>query len=336
MNHLLRTGRTAILRGVLLPLLLVAGAQAQPVDLWLDVDTANGYESAPGRPHDVDDGLAMIQVFHSPEVKLHGISVQFGNAPLGPAVEIAREIARRFGPKDLVVASGAASKEDLDQETDATRALADALRQRPLDIVALGPVTNVASVIRLHPELKANIRRIYVCAARRVGFGFHPPGRPELLFPDANFEKDPQAMRILLESGIPITFAGYEVSCDTWLTRADLDTMAGKSDVGKWIATTSDAWLKRWEIRNQHGFNPFDTLTVAALTHPQFIESMPVTVRIVDGPDERAAGSLAATRPTKPYLVAEPSKEGPHTYCTRALPGFIEMLKDRLPAAPEK
>jgi pyrimidine-specific ribonucleoside hydrolase len=303
---------------------------AQPIDIWLDVDTANGYESAPGKPHDVDDGLAMIQVFHSPEVKLHGVSVQFGNAPLEPAVKIAREIAAKFGPKDLVVASGAATKDDLEKETDATLALADALQQRPLDIIALGPVTNVASVVKHHPELKSKIRRIYVCAARRVGFGFHPPGRPELLFPDANFEKDPAAMQILLDSGIPITFAGYEVSCDTWLTRDDLNAMAAKSEVGKWIATTSDAWLSRWEARKQVGFNPFDTLTVAALTHPQFIESMPVKVHITDGPDERAAGSLAATKPVKPYLVAEPSKDGQHTYCTRAMPEFVEMLKARL------
>ena len=53
----------------------VRAAEPQKVtDVWLDVDTATGIG-------DVDDGLMLIQSFHSPEVKIRGISVVFGNAP---------------------------------------------------------------------------------------------------------------------------------------------------------------------------------------------------------------------------------------------------------------
>lgn len=324
-------------RMIVIALMAISAAsvlRAEPIDVWLDVDTANGVV-ANGRPRDVDDGLAMIMAFHSPKLKVHGVSVVFGNADLDAAFPIAQEIARRFGPKGLQVYSGAASGADLGTETDATRALTRALEQRRLHILALGPVTNVATVLKNRPDLAKQIPQIIVCAARRPGFGFYMPGRPDVVFPDANFEKDVPAMQILLDSGVPIVFAGYEVSCDTWISRADLDELAQRSETGKWIRDTSQAWLNRWETqRGPKGFNPFDTLCVGYLTHPQLIETIPVTAHITTGPDDRAGTGVPATRPTKSYLIAEPAAQpaARHLYCTLAKPGFHDVLIEHLRA----
>ncbi len=80
-----------ILRAVLVLLLMRSIAQgvepAKPIDVWIDVDTATG-------SGDVDDGLMLIQAFHSPEVNIRGISVVFGNAPLDQALPIARTITQ--------------------------------------------------------------------------------------------------------------------------------------------------------------------------------------------------------------------------------------------------
>jgi pyrimidine-specific ribonucleoside hydrolase len=316
----------------------VTGRQAsaaEQIAVWLDVDTSTGVVRE--RPRDVDDGLAMIQVFNSPELDLRGVSICFGNADLAEAMPIATDIARRFGPAGLAIHSGAASKDDLGRETDATRALAAALRESPLHVLALGPVTNVASVLKLHPELASRMQSIVVVAARRPGFNFHPPGRPELIFPDANFEKDVDGMQVLLDSGVPIVFAGYEVSADVWLTRADLEEIGARSEVGKWVRTTSDYWLTNWEQKHRlNGFNPFDTLGVAFLTHPSLIESIPVDVHISAGPNDRVAGRVPATKPTKAYLIAEPAKQAGSrfTYCVAAKPEFIPVLKARLAGKP--
>ena len=48
-----------------------------PVDVWIDTDTAIGVPEA-----DIDDALALIQAFHSPELVVRGVSSIFGNAPL--------------------------------------------------------------------------------------------------------------------------------------------------------------------------------------------------------------------------------------------------------------
>ena len=61
---------------------------------WIDTDPAIGIPGC-----DVDDGLALIQAFHSPELELGGVSAVFGNAPLDKAFPLAQEISRRFGPE---------------------------------------------------------------------------------------------------------------------------------------------------------------------------------------------------------------------------------------------
>lgn len=317
-----------------LPLVARAGG---PLPVWLDVDTSTGVVQD-GRVRDVDDGLAMIFAFHSPEIQVVGVSVCFGNASLDLAVPIAEDVVRRFGPAGIGVHAGAASSAELGKATDATRALTAALERQELTILALGPVTNVATVLRQRPDLAPKVREIVVCAARRPGFGFYIPGRPDVVLPDANFEKDVPAMQVLLDSGVPIVFAGYESSCDTWLSREDLSTLAERSEVGRWISETSQQWLARWErLRGDRGFNPFDVLCVAWITHRPMLQAIPVTAHVTSGPDDRAGTGLPATRPTKNYLMAEPGtgRAARHAYVTAAAPEFHAELLRRLtgPAA---
>ncbi len=331
-----RRPRAAVVAGVVL---LVAGlapmwaqTPATPHDVWLDLDTAMGPIVDP--PRDVDDGLTLIQALATPEVRVVGISAVFGNAPLPEAVPNTRAIVERFAP-GLAVHSGAASGDDLGQETDATRALAAALERQPLTLLALGPVTNVATVVARRPDLRPRIRRIVLVAARRPGFDFHPAGRPELKFPDANFEKDVAGMQTLIDSGIPLVFAGYEVSSDVWLTRAHLDAIAARSPRGQWIRDTSHAWLAYFErALKLPGFNPFDTLAVGWVAHPEWFTSVAVRAHITRGPDDRVGTGPAAGRASKAYLVCEPVEGGtsPHLYLTASAPSFVPWLVERLSA----
>jgi pyrimidine-specific ribonucleoside hydrolase len=320
---------------VLAAALSMAGAARTPtaVDVWLDVDTAMG--PVAGRPRDVDDGLALVQALASPELRVAGIGVVFGNAPLGEAVVNTQRIVERFAPGSVGVYAGAASAGDLGRDTAATRALADALRRTPLTMLALGPVTNVATVVQQHPDLRSRIRQVVLVAARRPGFDFHPVGRPELKFPDANFEHDVAGLRVLLDADLPLVFAGYESSSDVWLTRAHLDEVAASGANGAWVREQSLAWLDRWErTLGLPGFNPFDTLAVGWVVHPDWFTSVRVRAHITSGPDDRLGTGPAAGRPSKAYLVGEPEDGGtaPHLYLTGAAPDFVPWLVRRLAA----
>ena len=307
----------------------------QPVDVWLDVDTSTGVEKE-GRLADVDDGLAMIYAFQSPELHVRGVSVSYGNAELGQAVPIAEEIVARFGPDGMPAHPGAAEAGTFDQPTDATAALAAALREEPLHILAVGPLTNVAATFTQHPDVIDDVQSVVVVAARRPGFVFGPEQAPGFFFPDLNFEKDPAAMQVLLDSGVPVVFAGYEVSSHVWLTAEDLDRIGGGSEVGAWIAGTSEGWLDQWlEGLGTPGFNPFDTLADLYLTHPDLIAGIRVEVEITEEIDERATPDEQAAGATKPYLIATPTEEPtPHLYLTEPDPAAREVIVERLTTRP--
>jgi len=305
-------------------------------DVWIDTDPAIGVPKC-----DVDDGLALIQAFHSPELCIRGVSAVFGNAPLSKAFPIAREIVERFGPPGLSVYAGASAATDLGRSTDATRALASALEERRTTILALGPVTNVATLLQQRPELASRIESIVVVAARRPGQRFFSCESQPIPFPDFNFECDPDGMRVLLDSPPPLVFAPWELSSHVWITGEDLDRLARESASGTYVAESARSWLALWETDLQApGFNPFDTLAVGVLTHPDWVEGFDARVWIEEGaPDRPAVEADGAAAPRleerKPYLVADASgldRPGarPARYCFRPRTAFKEMLLERL------
>jgi len=303
-----------------------------PEPVWIDTDTAIGVPDA-----DVDDGLALIQSFHSPEIEVQGVSAVFGNAPLEKTFPIAREVVQRFGPAGCPVVAGASSAADLDGETEAVRALAAALAAGPLSLIAIGPLTNVGSLVLRHPRLIPNIRRIVMVAARRPGQSFLSTPSQPTPFPDLNFDCDPAAVQALLDSEIPLVFAPWEVSSHVWLTESDLEQLAASGPSGEYIARHARPWLAIWRDRlGAPGFNPFDTLAIAAVTHPPLLRSFEAGVWIEDGPDDTAPPSERAAGRRKPHLLVDPERPGRRaTYCFEPEPGFKPLLLERL-AAPAR
>lgn len=325
-----RAALVAVLAGAILASLGGAGAaEVGKTRVWLDVDTAIG---EPMR--DVDDGLALIQAFHSPELEIAGASAVYGNAPLDRALPIAREVAARFGPEGLDVKKGAASAEDLGKPNDATAGMAEALEEGRATILALGPVTNVATLLRLRPDLATQIDAIVVVAGRRPGQRFLASETQEVPHRDFNFELDPEGMRVLLESDVPLVLAPWEVSSHVWLTTGDLNTLAiGGTESGMYVADKCRAWAAMWRARfGTDGFNPFDTLAIGWVAHPDRIEAMEVGVWIEEGPDDRATEAERAEGKTKPYLLVDPNRKDARraTYCFRPDPTFRDMLIERL------
>jgi inosine-uridine nucleoside N-ribohydrolase len=282
--------------------------------VWIDTDPAVGLPRA-----DVDDGFALLQALHSPELDVRGVSVVFGNAPLADATPIARDVVARAGRPDLGVFPGASSAGMLGVDSPAVRAMADALRAGPLTILALGPLTNVATLLRRHGELAQMIREIVCVAGRRPGQQFRSTPSQRDPFPDLNFECDPDAMAVLLASDVPLVLAPWEVSSHLWIEREHLDRMAAAGGAAAWLAERSREWLAFWERDlGAPGFNPFDTLAVGWLLVPALIEHM-------------AADAVIESGPRVPELLVRPAAGGRRvTYCTRPAPAFLDDLLQRL------
>ena len=291
------------------------------IPVWMDVDPA-----VMRGGHEPDDGLALLQAFHSEELEVRGVSVVFGNSPLETGFPIANEIARRFGAEGLPVYRGASSGGELGVETDASQALAEALRQEELTVLALGPVTNVATVLKNHPELGRQIRSLVAVAGRRPGqkFVLGAGGTPLM---DFNFELDPEGFRVLLASGVPLVLAPFEISSKTPLTEEDIERFASVASIAEFYLEPLRDYVNWYEDRfGLRAIFPFDTLAVAYLTSPSWIRCDELPLAIETLPDDVEPGG------TKPYLLAGNDVRSPYRarYCHTASAEFIPDLVKRM------
>lgn len=313
-------------------LVFVAGIDgaARATEVWLDVDVAAGLFQ-----RDVDDAVALIQAFHSPSLVVRGVSAVYGNAPLDKGLPIAREVVQKFGPKGMEVFPGAAKARQLGEKTAAVEAMAASLREKPMTILALGPVTNVGSLVQLYPELHGRIDSIVMVAARRPGQRFTYPDAKGPSFRDFNFENDAPAMEAILATKIDLVFAPWEVSSHVWILEDDLDSLKASGGSGAWIAEKSESWITMWrEVLGLPGFNPFDALGVAWVTHPRQIKRMEVGVWIEEGPDDTVSNGRGTM---KPYLLVSPDagKTRRAIYCYEPRKKMKKIILERL-AGPSK
>lgn len=312
-----------VLTGLCLIAWQLAAQQRTPV--WIDTDP-----SVAAGGHEVDDGIALLQAFASPELEIRGISIVFGNTALPSATRIGREIVRRFGPPGARVYAGAAGKQDLGRPTEASRALAAELERSRLVILALGPVTNVATVVRNHPGLVQRIDRVIAVAGRRQGQSFLSGPSQKAPFRDLNFELDPESFRTLIGAGVPLVLTPWEISSKVWLTREELEAAAARNPGVRWMLPALYDWLALWKREfGADGFNPFDTLAVGYLARRNALECEEFSVAIEAAPDDTARARPA---PEKPYLVVRPPAAGKPavTYCHTASSEFKTDLLLRL------
>lgn len=103
-------------------------------------------------------------------------------------------------------------------------------------IVAIGPLTNVAQAMLLYPRLASAVAEIVV-----MGGSFNIDGTLK----DTNFGVDPEAARIVLTSGAPITLVPLDASEQTMLTLDDLAELENiDNDLARCVLPWTRAWLK--------------------------------------------------------------------------------------------
>lgn len=274
--------------------------------------------------HEPDDGVAMVQAFHSPELRVIGVGVVFGNAGVERGYPIAREIAARYGPPGLGVHPG--SPAPASEPTPASRALIAALEAEPLTVLALGPATNVAAALRERPDLAARIDTVILVIGRRPGEPLtFPGGGPNLL--DFNFELDPDAAQVVLESGAPTVLAPFELAAKLPIPAEDWRTL-WDTPFGEFFQQPIEDYLDWFgENYGRRATYPFDSFAVSFLVAPELLSCDRTTVVIREGPADGASD----TAETKPWLVRTGSGEGwPVTWCHTPRPELKGELLRRL------
>jgi inosine-uridine nucleoside N-ribohydrolase len=197
-------------------------SQETPKRIWFDTDIMMGLPER--APREIDDGVTLVMALAQDNIEIVGITliteVDYGE-------KITNEILERYAPeRSIPVYKGSPDADDLGTETDASKALAEALRKEKMTILALGPATNVATVLMNHPELADQITEIVFCAGRTTGYAFQPGLRQNTVH-DYNFEKDVESFRVVLNSGVKVVLSGFQ--CSEYLLLSRTLWFLGKS-----------------------------------------------------------------------------------------------------------
>ncbi len=260
-----------------------------------------------------DDGLALALALNSPELDIVGITTVAGNFNLQRAnADVLRmlEITHR---ENIPVYSGARrplahvkddfaathygswwsddpppappggfAKKALEAET-AVDLMVRFVLANPgeIEIIALGPLTNVAMAIQRQPAFASAVKRMVIMggaiAALPDGAGNMTPNA------EFNFWVDPEAARLVLRSGIPIELSPLNVSRKTSLTKRWYDRLvAVDTPLTRLIRSRMDRTFVETPGR---ALLMFDEVAVASLIDPTLVKSdrMVVDVDISHG-----------------------------------------------------
>ncbi|GAA4420817.1 hypothetical protein GCM10023187_56280 [Nibrella viscosa] len=315
---------------LLSPMAVLAQNQPlQPRRIWFDTDLMIGLPER--APREVDDGITLMMALQHPDkVDIVGIStvtyVDYG-------YDIAQKLLTWYSPgRSIPVYKGSDSARQPGEENDATRALANALRKEKLAILAIGPLTNVATVVKNHPELASQIEEVVVCGGRTPGYAFRP-GLEKEIVSDYNFERDPESFRVLFNASVPMVLSGFECSVYTFLGKADIDFLNNNHEGDKWVYEQLRPWQQRGKaLFGVEGFIPYDATPLGYLTHPEYFKyhrNIPVQINV-----RKNDATLGQNRPAeKPFLEASydfKQTKWRATYAYKTLPGFEEIIIESL------
>lgn len=295
--------------------------------VWIDTDIMFGMEDKEAR--EVDDAFTLIMALKQPQIEIKGISnityVDYG-------FTIIEKILNWHAGTKIPSFKGSPEANDLGKENDATRALYKALKKEKLTILALGPLTNIATLVKNHPDIIPQIDSIVICAARTPGLKFNP-GMGHLNVFDYNYEMDTSSMHFLLNSPIHLVFAGYEPSSYTFIGNVDLKGLNMEKAADKWLYETVQPWMDLNEkLFGTHGFIPFDCSTLGVITHPEYFTyytDIPIQVNY----RENDALEIQPNQKRKPFLEVSYEFDAKKRvrYARRAVQGFEEKILETLP-----
>jgi purine nucleosidase len=264
----------------------------KPLPIIIDTD--------PGQ----DDAVAILLALASPELEVLGITAVAGNVPLALTEVNARKICELAGRPDIKVYSGAIrpmvralvtaeevhGKTGLDgpvlpeptmplQKQHAVDFLVETFMSNPagtITLCTLGPLTNVALALVREPRIASRIKRIVA-----MGGGYFEQGN---VTPSAEFNiyVDPQAARVVFESGIPITVLPLDCTHQALTTRERIEKFRQMPNRSGSATAEMLNFFERYDV-HKYGFDGgplHDPCVIAWLLKPELFQGREVNVSI--------------------------------------------------------
>lgn len=247
---------------------------------------------------DVDDGFALAFALGHAEVAVDLVTTVHGNTDLASATGCARALLHVLGRDDVPVVPGADAPlldpaRDRNARGPAARAIGEHVLAFPgeVTVVAIGPLTNVATAMLLEPRLAGAVREVVLMGGEYLPRREDRAGRPG----EFNVWSDPVAAQVVLDSGAPVRAIGLDVTRQVRLDGDDAEGLRrGPGTFGALAATSTLAYIAHLDrtarTEDETGSCAVhDPLTLVALVRPDLFtwdSAASVHVEVLD-PERR-------------------------------------------------
>ncbi len=247
----------------------------------IDTDTAS------------DDAVALIMALRSPLVEVAAITVVAGNVPLEQATRNALFTAELCGSKVPVFAGAAkplqrelepatwfhgmdglgdcgyAPVRRIAEKTHAAEAIVACVHENPgLEVITLGPLTNLALALALDPSIVGKIGRCVVMGGAPCCEGNVTPAA------EFNIWVDPEAARAVLLSGLGIELVGWQLSrWDAVVSAPEIEAiLALGTRFAEFAIRCNGRAREAYLVQTaEHGISLPDPVAMSVLLRPQLV-----------------------------------------------------------------
>lgn len=289
---------------------------SRPSALTLAIDTDPG----------IDDAMALALAALSPDVRLRAVTTVTGNVPLEQTTRNASTILSAVGRDDVPVAPGAgrglvhvkpehraihgenglggvslppARRNPVRQH--AVETLATLLREAPtgsVTIVAIAPLTNIALLMALHPDLASRIAEVVIMGGSAGGGNVTPAA-------EYNTWADPEAAQRVFASGVKVRLVQLEVTRLAQVDGPMRKRLSGASRLGAQFDAMLDGYA------DEPGVLPalHDVVAVAAVIDPTLISTHPAAIQVVTDSSPERGQTLIDFQAGEPGAAVEVAVE---------------------------
>jgi len=239
-----------------------------------------------------DDAVALMLAFGCGKLDVLGVTTVAGNGTcpntyknalrvmsvIGKEVEVAKGADKPI-LRPLVTAPNVHGESGLDgpaafeptlkgSSRSAFDLITETLRASSEKVVLIptGPLTNIAIALLGRPEIKDKIERIVLMGGGAREGNWTPAA-------EFNIAVDPEAARIVFESGIPITMIGLDVTHKALIYPEEVQLLRSKGRIGSFVGELMDFYSIFYRSQGFPGNPIHDALAVAAVFEPDIVKT---------------------------------------------------------------